>query len=219
MTSLYLSVEVIDAVKWAWVLCGCCIQNDWVLKWICIKFCVQLEHSFVETILMNQKAETVGRRWLAASSWQHAHFSILPRAECFGETSNHPGDSASLQSRFGTLWLMVFPRTKIIFEEEEILDCQWDSGYYYRAADGEWENGVRSQGAYFEGDWGIIVLCTPQCFLYPVFSSINVSIFHIMWLDTFWTDLVYKTFIKSGVDNERSLYYFKIKPSKASSLD
>ena len=27
-----------------------------------------------------------------------------------------------------------------------------------------------------------------QCFLYLVSSSVNVSIFHSMWLDTFWTD-------------------------------
>ena len=30
-----------------------------------------------------------------------------------------------------------------------------------------------------------------QCFLYLVFSSKNVSIFHTTWLTTFWTDLVY----------------------------
>ena len=30
-----------------------------------------------------------------------------------------------------------------------------------------------------------------QCFLYLESSSINVSIFHITWLDTFWTDLIY----------------------------
>ena len=30
-----------------------------------------------------------------------------------------------------------------------------------------------------------------QYFLYLVFLSINASIFHITWLDTFWTDLVY----------------------------
>ena len=30
-----------------------------------------------------------------------------------------------------------------------------------------------------------------QCFLYLVSSSINVSIFHITWLDTFWTYLVW----------------------------
>ena len=54
-----------------------------------------------------------------------------------------------------------------------------------RAADSDRENCVRSQGAYFEGDWGVIVLCT----VCPV-SSMNVSIFHITWLDTFWTGLV-----------------------------
>ena len=43
------------------------------------------------------------------------------------------------------------------------------------APDGDGENYVRSQGAYFEGDWGIIVLCT----MFLVFSSIS----------TFWTDL------------------------------
>ena len=30
-----------------------------------------------------------------------------------------------------------------------------------------------------------------QRFLYFVSSSINVSIFHITWLDSFWTDLVH----------------------------
>ena len=30
-----------------------------------------------------------------------------------------------------------------------------------------------------------------QCFLYLASSSINVSIFHITWLDTFWTALTY----------------------------
>ena len=29
-----------------------------------------------------------------------------------------------------------------------------------------------------------------QCFLYLISFSINVSIFHITWLDTFWTDLI-----------------------------
>ena len=29
-----------------------------------------------------------------------------------------------------------------------------------------------------------------HCFLYLVSSSVNVSILHSTWLDTFWTDLV-----------------------------
>ena len=84
----------------------------------------------------------------------------MSHTECFCETSNHPGDSVPLLPRFGTLWLLAFPKIKIAFEREEISNCQWDSEKYNRAADGNWKNCVRSQGAYFEGDWGIIVLCT-----------------------------------------------------------
>ena len=100
--------------------------------------------------------------WLAASSEQCAHSCITSHAVFFGKTSNYPGDSALLQPRFGTLWLLAFPQTKITFEREEISDHWWDSGKYNGAANGDWENCVRSQGAYFEGDWGVIV----QCFLY-----------------------------------------------------
>ena len=39
-----------------------------------------------------------------------------------------------------------------------------------------WKNCVRFQGAYFEGVWGIIVLCT----MFLESSSINVSIFFIL---------------------------------------
>ena len=108
---------------------------------------------------MNKKTTARGNWWLAASA-QHACSCITSHAEYFGETSNHPGDSAPLQPRFGALKFLPFPKTKITFEREENSDCQWDSGKYDRAADGDWENCVRSQGAYFEGDWGIIVLCT-----------------------------------------------------------
>ena len=64
-----------------------------------------------------------------------------------------------LQPRFGALRLLAFPKTEITFEREDISDCQWDSGKFDGAADGSW-NCVRSQSAYFEGGWGIIVLCT-----------------------------------------------------------
>ena len=131
-----------------------------VEQWICMKFCIKLEHSFAETIQMIQKAVALGNWWLAASSQQQDHPCITSRAEFFGETSNHPGDSAPLQPRFGALQLLAFPKSKITFEREEISDHRWDSGNYHRAADGNWENRVRFQGAYLEGDWGIIVLCT-----------------------------------------------------------
>ena len=82
-----------------------------------------------------------------------------------------------------------FPKSEITFKREEISDRQWDSGKYDGAPDGDWENCVRSQGAYFEGDWGIIVLRTMNL----ISSSVNGSIFQSVWLDTFWTDLIYFT--------------------------
>ena len=99
---------------------------------------------------------------LVTGSFIMATCLLVRHVSCrvFGEASNHPGDSAPLQPRFGTLRLLAFPKTKITFEREEISDHQWDSGKHNRAADGDWENCVMSQGAYFEGDWGIMVLCT-----------------------------------------------------------
>ena len=136
-----------------------------VEQWICVKFCVKPEHSSAETIWMIQKTAARGNWWLTASSWQRTCSCVTSPTEAFGETSNHPGDSASLQPRFGVLRLLGFPKTKVIFEREEISDCHWDSGKYNRAADGNWENCVRFQGAYSEGYWGVIVLCT--VFLVP----------------------------------------------------
>ena len=134
-------------------------MTEQVEQQICIKFCVKLEHSSAETIQMIQKATAVGNWWLAASSHQRACSCIMSHAEYFGNTSNHPVDSAPLLPRFGALRLLACPETKITFEREEISDSQWDSGKYNGAASGNLENCVRSQGAYFEGDWGIIVLC------------------------------------------------------------
>ena len=71
------------------------------------------------------------------------------------QMTEHP-----LQPRFGALQCLAFSKTKITIEREEISDHQWDSGKYDGVADGDWENGVRSQGAYFEWAWGVIVLCT-----------------------------------------------------------
>ena len=58
----------------------------------------------------------------------------------------------TLQNRFGALQLLAFPQTKSTLEREEISDLRWDSGKFDGGADGDWENCVRSQGAYFEGD-------------------------------------------------------------------
>ena len=74
-------------------------------------------------------------------------------AECFGETSNHPGDSSPLQPRFG-----------------------------------DWENCVRSQGAYFEGDWGVFVLCPMFLVSYTFFKK---SLFFIVMAGYFLDSILY----------------------------
>ena len=139
-------------------------MTEWVEQCVCIKFCIKCEQSPAETIQI-QKAAGMGNWLLAASSPQHAPSHIMSRAEFYGETSNHPGDSAPLQPRFGTLQLLAFPKTKITFKREEISDCLWDLGKYERAADGDWENCMRFQVTYLEGDW-VIVLCTISLYLF-----------------------------------------------------
>ena len=45
------------------------------------------------------------------------------RAGFFGKMSCHPGLSAALQPRFGSLRLLAFPKAKIAIEREEIREC------------------------------------------------------------------------------------------------
>ena len=97
-------------------------MTEWIGQPICIKFCVKLKHSSMETIQRIQKTAAKGNCWLAASSRQHTHSHITSCAEIFGETRDHPGDSVPLQPRFGILWLLAFPKTKITFEMEEMSD-------------------------------------------------------------------------------------------------
>jgi len=44
-------------------------------------------------------------------------------ASFFGKASHHPGLSAPIQPRFGSLQLLAFPKAKITVEREEICEC------------------------------------------------------------------------------------------------
>ena len=153
-----------------------------------IKFCVKLEHFSEKTIQMIQKAAAMGNWWLAASLQQGTCSCITSRAEFFGETSNHPGDSAFLLPRFGTLWLLAFPKTKITFEMGEISDHQWDSGKYKGAAMATGRTVWGPKMPTLKGTDASLP-CV-QCFLYLVSFLINVYFTYYM-ADTFWTDLVH----------------------------
>ena len=68
-------------------------MTEQVEQQICIKFCIKLEHSSMETIRMIQKAAAKGNWWLAVLS-QHIHSCIISPTEFFSEISNHPSYSA-----------------------------------------------------------------------------------------------------------------------------
>ena len=142
-----------------------------------------LEHSSMETIRMIQKAIYMDNWWLAASSQQHtAHASHLVQSflvkHQITQVTRPP-----LLTRFGALRLQAFPKTKITLEREKISDHLWD-----------WGNMTGQLMVIGRTVWGPKVptlkgtevsLSCVQCFLYLASSSVNLSLFHSTWLDTF----------------------------------
>lgn len=114
----------------------------------------------METISVVQKATPSG--WLVISSFIMTMCLLMHQVSCrvFGETCQITQVTQPPKAQIWCPATLAFPKTKIIFEREEISDNQWDAGKYNRATDGDWVNFVRFQGASFEGDGSIIVLCT-----------------------------------------------------------
>ena len=140
---------------------------------------------------MIHKATPRGNRWLATSSRNiSTHACIMSCAELFDETSNHPGDSAPLQPRFSALQLLAFPKTKITFERGEIQATRM--GQLMVIETTVWG----PKAPVLKG--AEVSLSYVQHFLYLVSSSINISIFHRTWLDTFWTDLSTSRYMKTN---------------------
>ena len=153
-----------------------------VEQWICIKFCVKLQHSSAETIQMIQKASAMGNWWLAASSWQRTHSCIMSCTDIFGETSNHPGDSAPYSPDLAPCNVWLFPKLKAPLKEKR-----------FKTIDEIQENTTGQLMVIGRTVWGLKVptlkgteasLSCVQCFLYLVSSSVNVTILHITWLNT-----------------------------------
>ena len=97
--------------------------------------------------------------------WQLHHDNVAAHASCLVQSFLVDHQITQVTQSLSSLDLVpydfcFFPQTKITFEREEISDHQWDSGKYDGATDGNRENHLRSQGAHFEGDWGVIVVRT-----------------------------------------------------------
>ena len=134
-------------------------MTEWVEQRICSKFCIKLDHSSVETILMIQKAAAMANWWLHHNNVPtHA---LHPLQSFFVKHQNtqvtQPHYSPDLVSWDFCLFPKLKPplkrkRFQTIDEIQENTMGQLMASY--------WENCVRSPGASFEGGWGIIVLCT-----------------------------------------------------------
>ena len=152
MTSLYQSVGAVDAIEWACILCGHHIQNYWAST---ANFGISLK------ILCRNYSdgwESCSSGHLVIGSFIMTMCLITHQVSCrlFGETSNHPGDSASLQPRFGAWWLLAIPKLKSPLKGKRfqtISEIQENMmGQLIAIGRAAW-------GVYFERDWGVIVLC------------------------------------------------------------
>ena len=116
-------------------------------------------------------AALMGDWWLAASSVQGTHAFITSPAGFSGEISSCPGDSAP----YSQIWLLACPKTKTPLKRKRfqtINEIQENTLGQLMAIPTKrfaecfeqwkrcWENCVKFQGNYFEGDWSIIVQCT-----------------------------------------------------------
>ena len=120
-------------------------------------------------------ATALGNWWLEASSQQcgplmyHVLCRVFwPNIKSSRSLSPHTAQiwcpmTSGFSQNYNHLWKGIAFRPSMRFRkiqqdswqwfQQRILQCfeQWKR---------HWENCVRSQGAYFKGDWGIIVLCT-----------------------------------------------------------
>ena len=155
-------------------------------------------------------------QWMATSLWQCILRSCtISHAEYFSETSNHPGDSVPLPPRFCALRFLAFPKLKSPLKEKR-----------FHTIDEIQENMMGQLMTIGRTLWGSKVptlkgteasLSYVQCFLYLVSSSINVSIFHITWLDTLvpsgqtlYLQTIYTLRVKYEHKNFRVHYKIKV---------
>ena len=127
--------------------------------------------------------------WLAASLWPCACSCISSPAEFFDETSNqHPNDSAPYSPDLVPCNFWLFSKLKSPLKVKR-----------FQIANEIQENMTEQLIRIRRNVWGPKVpnlkgtdelLSHVQSFLYLISSLINVSIFHGIWLNTFWADFI-----------------------------
>ena len=161
-------------------------MTDWASEHqICIKFCIKLEHSSAETIRVTQKATAMGNGWSEASSQQHARSGITSRVDFLAKHQNCQVTQPCYRPDLVPCDFWLFPKLK---------SFPW-KGKRFQTIDKIQENTIGQLMTTRRTVWGPKVsmlkgteasLSYVQCVLHLISSSINVYIFHITWLDTFW---------------------------------
>ena len=177
-----------------WVsMCTCVAialkMTEQVEQWICIKFFIKLEHSSAETSQMIQKPAAIGNWWLAASPRENICSGITSVQSFWARHQITQVTQPHYSPDLAPCNFWLFPKLKSSLKVQR-----------FQTVNEIQENTTGQLMVTGRTVWGPKVptvkgtevsLSFVQCFLYLVSSSINVSIFHITWLDTFWTDLVY----------------------------
>ena len=147
---------------------------------------------------MIQKATAMGNWWLAASSVQCTHLCIMSHAEFLVIQQTTQVTQLPYIPYLAPCDFWLFPK----------LISPWKG----KRSQTIGEIKEKKMGQLMSPVWGPKVptlkgtgVSFPyiQCFLYLVSSAVNVSIFHITWLDTFWTDLIYLTYHQTWVPEEK----------------
>ena len=108
----------VDAVEWACVWWAITFKmTEQVEQQICIKFCIKPEHSSTGTIGWFRRPQL-----RATGNWQLHHNNVPAHASHVVQFfANHQITQVTqppLEPRFGTLWLLAFPKIKITFEKK-----------------------------------------------------------------------------------------------------
>ena len=103
----------VDTVEWAWVLCGHHIRNDWASRAMNLHQILHEIWTFLHRKCSDDsEGHSYGQRVISSFITTSACSCITSCAECFGETSNHPGDSAPYSPDLVPCAFWLFPKLK-----------------------------------------------------------------------------------------------------------
>ena len=179
-----------DTTEWACVLCDCCIQNDWASR---AKNLHQILHEPWTFLCGNYPDDSEGHSYgqLVIGSFITTHLLV------------HHVSCGAFCWNIKSPRLLSPPTAQILYPETSDFSPKLKSplrGKRFQTFDEIQENTMGQLMVTERTVWSPKVLTLKgteaslscvQCVLCLVSPSINVSIFHITWLDTFWTDLLF----------------------------